>query len=447
MKAVSLATLAKVCGGFVQGDADISLSNVVLDSRAATASSLFVALPGDNVDGHNFVASLEGKAAAALVSKEQATNLAQIIVKDTEQALVKLATFARKQFTGKVVGITGSSGKTSCKNLLANILQQAGNVYKSQGNQNNELGVPLTLLNAGGDEDYIVVEMGAAKVGDIAYLMAMVNPDISVVTNIAEAHLGRFGSLENIVKTKSEIYQLAPNAKAVVNADEPYASAWQQQLKGREIIRFGFANNALEVYASDVQLKSEGSQFTLHIGQDALACKLATSGKHQVMNALCAAALAHGLNVSGEHIVTGLGAYQNAAGRGRELTTLWGSKIIDDCYNANPASVKAAIDRLMLEPTNKCLVLGDMAELGEQSKVLHQQIGDYAKTKGLQQLWTVGNDSQCASKAFAGQHFNSMDAIAEKLLAEKPKTTLLIKGSRSAGLEYLIKKLTTKESH
>lgn len=447
MKAVSLARLAQICQGKLHGAGNYAVNKVILDSRRASTDSLFVALKGAHQDGHDFVKDLEGRIAAALVNRVMDADVAQIVVTDTEQALVRLAQFARSVFTGKVIGITGSSGKTSCKNLLAKVLQQAGTVYASQGNQNNELGVPLTLINASGDEDYLVVEMGAAKLGDIAYLMAMTNPDISIITNIAEAHLGRFGSLENIVKAKSEIYCLAETAKAVVNIDEPYADDWLKQLQGRDVTCFSMTNTKADVFASKLNVQGNGSAFNLHLGDQSLPCQLAVAGRHQVANALAAAAIAWALAVPPEAIVAGLKLYQDASGRGCQLTSIWGSKVIDDCYNANPASVKAAIDRLLLEADDACLILGDMAELGEQSQALHKSVGVYAKAQGLTQLWTVGKDSQYASDACSGEHFSSMDAIVARLLVEKPEMPLLIKGSRSAGLEYVVEKLTTKENH
>lgn len=383
MKRLSLSEIARLTGGRLHG-ADAEVDVVCTDTRAlpAEGAALFVALKGERFDGHDHVAGLAHTAvAAALVSREIDAPIAQVVVADTQQALADLAAGVQARRAGNtVVAITGSNGKTSVKALTAAILERAGTTYATPGNRNNEIGLPLAVLDAPEDARYSIYEMGAGKPGDIAYLVRVARPDVSLVNNIAPAHLERMGSLLGIADTKAAIYDALPaDGVAAINADDAFAPYFEARAAGRRLIRFGLDASA-EVTASDVRVGTEGSTFALvtPLGRAEIALKLV--GRHNVRNALAAASLALGAGVSLQHIADGLNAAQPVDGRLITHRLPNGAVLIDDSYNANPGSTGAAIDTLAEMggdggASESWLVLGAMREIGDEEVAMHAEIG------------------------------------------------------------------------
>ncbi|NRB39807.1 MAG: UDP-N-acetylmuramoyl-tripeptide--D-alanyl-D-alanine ligase, partial [Pseudomonadales bacterium] len=350
---------AYVNGQLVVDDSSLDkmlISTAVIDSRVVQKDSLFIAFKGDSVDGHAYInAAAENGACIALVEDviENAA-IAQIKVSSCKKAMADLAIACRDKYQGKVIGITGSCGKTSTKEMLACILKLSASVSVTSGNQNNELGVPLTLFNIDKDSDYAVIEMGAAEKGDISYLMAMVKPDVVVVTNIRPAHIGRFGSEETIAETKSEIYRdLQLHTTAVINLDEKYSRQWIAEievLNKSQVLSFSMDHLQAELTITDLILSLGQSEFTLHyqLNDQSLNQKirLNVAGEHNVANALAAASCALAVGISLADIAEGLANYHGVKSRMQLQNAVWGGLIIDDSYNANPASVAAAIDVL-----------------------------------------------------------------------------------------------------
>ncbi|ROU07722.1 UDP-N-acetylmuramoyl-tripeptide--D-alanyl-D-alanine ligase, partial [Lysobacter enzymogenes] len=398
MKRLSLSEIARLTGGRLHG-ADAEVDVVCTDTRAlpAEGAALFVALKGERFDGHDHVAGLAHTAvAAALVSREIDAPIAQVVVADTQQALADLAAGVQARRAGNtVVAITGSNGKTSVKALTAAILERAGTTYATPGNRNNEIGLPLAVLDAPEDARYSIYEMGAGKPGDIAYLVRVARPDVSLVNNIAPAHLERMGSLLGIADTKAAIYDALPaDGVAAINADDAFAPYFEARAAGRRLIRFGLDASA-EVTASDVRVGTEGSTFALvtPLGRAEIALKLV--GRHNVRNALAAASLALGAGVSLQHIADGLNAAQPVDGRLITHRLPNGAVLIDDSYNANPGSTGAAIDTLAEMggdggASESWLVLGAMREIGDEEVAMHAEIGRRAKAAGLRRLYALG---------------------------------------------------------
>lgn len=423
---------------------DATFDRVSIDARQVQAGGLFVALPGSRVDGHDFIAQARANGAvAALVERPVDDPLPQLLVADCQTALGQLGALNRAGFKQPVVAITGSSGKTTVKEMLAAILRQCGSVLATRGNLNNELGVPLTLLELSHKHQYAVVEMGAAAVGDIRYSMALASPDVSVLTNAGVAHIGRFGSEQAIAQTKSEIFsELGAAGQAVVNLDSPWLSDWQDIIGSRRTWSFSLSNPAASLHAENIQFDQRGCaglRLLSPVGE--IDIQLNLLGEHNVANALAAAAAALALGVSLEAIAAGLNGLQAVAGRGKTLAGYQGAHIIDDSYNANPASVRAAIDVLSSLDGHRVLVLGDMGELGASEQQVHRQIGEYARVRGLDELYATGPLATLAAEAFGqgGQRFDSRSALAAALKTQlNPHTRVLVKGSRSAGMEEVV---------
>jgi len=421
------------------------------DTRALQPGMLFVALAGERVDGHDYLAqAMAAGAAGALVTRRMDAALAQVQVGDTLRALGDLASAARARSTAEVIGITGSSGKTTVKNLCAAIFAGIGSTHATQGNQNNEIGLPLSLLNMREDARYAVLEMGAGKPGDIAYLAAIGRPRVALVNNVAPAHLERLGSLEGVAETKGAIYAALPaDGVAVINADDAFAAYFVALAGARRVLRFGGTTEA-DVYAAQVHSDLHGSRFVLHTPSGTAAVMLALPGAHNVRNALAAAALAHALDVAPAQIAQGLAQVSTQHGRLARRVMPGGWILLDDSYNANPASVAAAIDTLALAPGETWLVLGDLAELGPNAHALHAELGRKARVAGITRLWTVGRLSAAASTAFgvAANHFEDQAALAAALqAAAHAGVTCLVKGSRASAMERVIEQLEQTGAH
>ena len=449
---LGLAEIAQMVGGDLQGD-DRQISSVSTDSRTVQNDQLFIAINGENFDAHNFVASIENKAAAALVHKKIECDLAQIIVEDTLKSLGVFAAACRQQFSKPVIGLTGSNGKTTVKEMLAAILACKGEVMATFGNLNNDIGLPLTLLRLREHDDYAVIEMGANHFGEIDYLSNITQPDVAILNNAGAAHLEGFGDVKGVSRAKAEIFNgLSDDGIAVINADDQYADYWLSCNENRKTITFGFSDQA------DVKGELSNAGLLIQIADEKQVVKLALLGRHNAMNALAASAAAMAIGMDLTIIKQGLESLQAVKGRLALIEGINGSQIIDDTYNANPDSARAAIDVLAEKSDSKrILVLGDMAELGDNAVQLHQDIGAYAKSQGIDALYCLGEYSKAASESFAdkGFHFDAIESLLEALqhiikqqeqLGDKQAVTVLVKGSRSMQMERVVEALSCKNN-
>ncbi len=428
MKPLRLSEIANMTGGRLQGE-DRAVDAVATDTRAlpAQGSALFVALKGERFDGHDSLLALVGGAsaptvAAALVSRRLDIDLPQINVADTERALAAFAAALQSRRGAKVFAITGSNGKTSVKTLLSSILKQVAGktAYANPGNRNNEIGLPLAVIDAPEDADFAVYEMGAGKPGDIAYLTDIARPHVSLVNNIAPAHLERMGSLLGVADTKAAIYDALPaDGTAVINADDAFAPYFAERAHGRRILRFGLDASA-DLSARDIRPTGAGMRFVMVSPSGEAEIDLNLPGRHNVSNALAAAAMALGANVSLQDIVAGLHAARSVAGRLISHALDHGVQLIDDSYNANPGSLNAAIDTLAGQGGESWLVLGDMRELGADAQALHAEAGRRAKSAGIARLYALGTLSAAAADAFGegARTFDAHAALADALRSD-----------------------------
>jgi UDP-N-acetylmuramoyl-tripeptide--D-alanyl-D-alanine ligase len=449
MRPVALSQVAHWCEGRLLG-IDATIAAVATDSRnVAGDRPLFVALRGDSFDAHDFVdQACANGAAALLVSRPVDAAVPQILCADTQEALGEFAAGMQQGRPAVVVALTGSNGKTSVKTLVHGILARAGRCYVNPGNFNNEIGLPLAVLAAPEDAQFAVYEMGAGKPGDIAYLASIAPPQVALVNNIAPAHLERMGTLLGVAETKGAIYEALPDdGVGIVNADDAFAPYFMDRLSGRRVFRFGIENDA-DVFADAIVPGSDGSRFRLHTpaGSDDIALPL--PGRHNVMNALAASALALGAGAPFAAIVEGLRNAEPVKGRQVPIRLRSGAVLIDDSYNANPGSVAAAIAALAQSGGEAWLVLGNMAELGEGTESLHGGLGHQARGAGLARLWTVGELAAHASRAFGdgGRHFADQAALIAALRAElRDGVRCLVKGSRSSAMDKVVKALLDGE--
>jgi UDP-N-acetylmuramoyl-tripeptide--D-alanyl-D-alanine ligase len=381
-----------------------NFNGVSINSRDCK-DTLFIAIKGEKFDGHNFVADAEQNGAKAVVAHQKiSTNLPVIYVKDTTKALGIIANYHRQNINPKVIGITGSNGKTTTKNMLNNIFSQVAPTLATKGNLNNHIGVPLTLLDLEPQHKFAIIEMGANHLGEIKYLRDIAKPDVACVINTLDAHIGEFGGKANLIKAKSEIYH--KDSINIVNTNTQFSGG----------ISFGKNGDINFDYLKNI--------------------KLSLLGKHNQENALCAVAIAKSLQVSDEIIKQGLEQTQAEAGR-LELIHTQNNTIINDCYNASPSSMKYALQTLNECSGTKVAVLGNMAELGDKSDEIHTKIGEYAKTLNIDYLFSIGN----LAKNYGFKHFDNADNLIKKL-SELSNTTMLFKASRIAKLETIIKHLT-----
>ena len=455
MKSLPLSRIAQWTGGHLHG-ADALVDAVATDTRTLDASdgraTLYVALKGERFDGHEHVAgAAEAGARALLVSREVDSALPQVVVADTERALAAFAAALQQTRSTKVIAITGSNGKTSVKSLLLPILQRVGAAYANPGNRNNEIGLPLAVLDAPEDAQFAIYEMGAGKPGDIAYLTAIARPDVALVNNIAPAHLERMGSLLGVADTKAAIYDALPSGGvAVINADEAFAPYFAERAHGHRLLRFGLEASA-DITARDIVLDADSARFTLVTPQGDCVIELALPGRHNVLNALAAATLAIGIDASLDAIRAGLAAARTVAGRLVTHHLPGGAILIDDSYNANPGSLNAAIDMLAASAGESWLVLGDMRELGDDEIALHAEAGRRAKSAGIARLYAFGPLSAAAVEAFGAgaEHFMFHAELAEALRdALKPGVRVLVKGSRGSEMDRIVSALLPNgESH
>ncbi len=443
LKALTLRELTNVLEARLIG-ADASFDGVSIDSRAIQPGQLFIALTGPRFDGHDYLNDVAGKGAvAALVEREVADSaLPQLLVKDTRQALGQLGALNRAAFTQPVAAVTGSSGKTTVKEMLASILRTRGPVLATRGNLNNDLGVPLTLIELAPEHTSAVIELGASRLGEIAYTVGLTKPHVAILNNAGTAHVGEFGGPEKIVEAKGEIIEgLAADGIAVLNLDDKAFAIWKTRAAGRQVLTFALSNSEANFHASDLATDARGCPaFNLHTPEGSERVQLNLLGTHNVANALAAAAAAHALGVSLFGIATGLGAVQPVKGRTVAQLAKNGMRVIDDTYNANPTSMCAAVDILAGFSGRTVLVLGDIGELGDWAEQGHRDVGEYARGK-VSALYAVGPNMVHAVNAFGeqAQHFGTQAELIQALAAEQDtNTTILIKGSRSAAMENIV---------
>ncbi len=444
---LSLSLLAKylpesLAPQLLNGDADFE--SVSTDTRSAKSKDLFVALRGERYDAHQFLDQALERGVCALVLEEARPDLKlpQLVVHDSLAALGQIGALNRDLFTGPLVAITGSSGKTSVKTMLAGILSEAGETLATRGNLNNHIGVPITLMELETRHQYAVIEMGASGPGEIAYLCRLARPEIALINNVMPAHIEGFGSIEGVANAKGEIYTgLSPEGTAVINLDDNYAPRWRSQMAGRKVIGFSLYEPSADCRAEQVHYGVDSISFTLITPEGDRALKLNAAGEHNLRNALAAASCALAAGASLEQIEAGLRRFAPVAGRMSQQRGWRNALVIDDSYNANPGSVRAAIKVLANYEPERILVLGDMGELGEEGPALHREIGAFAQAAGIDRLLTLGPLSKLAAESFGAgaQAFESRD----KLLVElkelvQENSTVLIKGSRSARMDLVV---------
>lgn len=439
----TLANAAARVGGRIEG-ADVSFDSVGKDGREDCAGQLFVALRGERFDGHDFVPqACASGAAAALVDHFLDVDSAQWVVDDTRLALGRLAAAWRQRFAGKVIAITGSNGKTTCKEMLAAVLARVGSVRATRGNLNNDIGMPLTLL-AARDEDFLVLEMGANHPGEIGYLTDIGRPDIAVITNAGRAHLEGFGSVEGVARAKGEIARGLPaDGTFIVPSDSPWTPLWRDLAGGRPMLTCGLDPSAdvraeIDRVAGVWHDHGFRTHFSVRVGGETLDLQLALAGMHNVRNALVAVAVASVLGIGAEAIRAGLAGLKPVAGRLNPRVGAGGLRLIDDSYNANPDSVRAAIDVLVGLAGRHSLVLGDLGELGPEAAELHRGLGEAARAAGVESLYTVGKLSASASEAFGAgaRHFYDQMTLIDELRGRLgPGDLVLVKGSRQAAMD------------
>jgi UDP-N-acetylmuramoyl-tripeptide--D-alanyl-D-alanine ligase len=445
----TLANFARLCGGQLKGP-DAPYTSVSSDSRTLSKGALFVALRGPNFNGNEFVrAAVTAGAVGALVDAEQPVALSQIVVSDTQVALERAGKGWREQFNIPVVGVAGSNGKTTAKEMTAAILSQMGNCLATRGNLNNHIGVPLTLLRFESANRFAVVEIGTNHAGEVAHLVRIARPTVGMITNAGAEHLEGFGSIEGVARAEGEVVEgLAPSATAVINADDAFADLWRGMTKAR-VLSFGVGASA-DFNARDVRTTIGPEGFLTHF---TLVCPLGTAaivlhmgGRHNVSNALAAAAAASAAGAGLPQIVAGLDAVRPVAGRLQFKKALSGAWIIDDSYNANPSSMRAGIETLAELDGAKWLVVGDMAELGDYAPAAHTEVGEIARAHGIERLYAIGGLAKLAVDSFGpGAHwFPDAQALSSALVAalgnapSAAAVRVLIKGSRVNRLERVV---------
>jgi len=468
MRPLPLSRIANWTGGRVHG-ADATVEAVSIDTRTLAPgdceasegrATLFVALKGERFDGHDHAAAAVAAGARALmVARVLPLDVPQLVVADTERALGDFAGALQRGRGTRIAAVTGSNGKTSVKAMLLPILQRMAaaegrEAYANPGNRNNEIGLPLAVIDAPEDAAYAVYEMGAGKPGDIAYLAAIARPAAALVNNIAPAHLERMGSLLGVADTKAAIYDALPaDGVAVINADDAFAPYFAERAHGRRLLRFGLEASA-DVTARDIVADADGSRFVLATPAGDVAVSLALPGRHNVRNALAAASLALGLGAGLDAIHDGLAAARSVAGRLVRHALHGGATLVDDSYNANPGSLNAAIELLAAGGRPGWLVLGDMRELGDDARALHAEAGRRAKAAGIARLYALGALSAATVEAFGAgaRHFDNHDALANALAgdlasaARDAAPVVLVKGSRGSAMDKIVKALLEGEA-
>jgi len=429
--------------------ADVAFDDLTTDTRTLQAGQLYVALSGKNFDGNAFIEQAEKKGACgAIVSRPANVGLPQLVVKDTTRALGVLAKWNREQSKATVIAITGSQGKTTVKEMAGSILRMKHQVLVTKGNLNNEIGAPLTLLQLKKNHEYAVIELGASAAGEIAYTVGLTQPQVVLINNAAAAHLEGFGSLAGVVSAKGEIIDgVAEDGVVVLNADDKNLSVWTERAGSRKTLTFSVhgAASGADCFAEEIQIKDTDSTFRLHTPQGDALINLPLPGRHNIANALAAATITLAAGVELIDVKNGLAAVEPVAGRLRTLAGLNGSRLIDDSYNASPASFKAAVDVLAACSGNRVLIVGDMAELGSESAAAHRQLGEYAFSRNIDRLWATGAASELTARAFGAnaKYFSDQNALVQYARScVDAATTVLVKGSRSSRMDIIVAQLS-----
>nr|WP_113864979.1 UDP-N-acetylmuramoyl-tripeptide--D-alanyl-D-alanine ligase [Brenneria salicis]NMN90592.1 UDP-N-acetylmuramoyl-tripeptide--D-alanyl-D-alanine ligase [Brenneria salicis ATCC 15712 = DSM 30166]RBP66914.1 UDP-N-acetylmuramoyl-tripeptide--D-alanyl-D-alanine ligase [Brenneria salicis ATCC 15712 = DSM 30166]RLM32111.1 UDP-N-acetylmuramoyl-tripeptide--D-alanyl-D-alanine ligase [Brenneria salicis ATCC 15712 = DSM 30166] len=441
---VSLRQLASVLSAQLIGDS-IDIDEVSTDTRKLSAGCLFIALKGEKFDAHDYALdAVKSGAAALLVSKRLPVEAPQLLVPDTRLALGKLGAWVREQSTARVVALTGSSGKTSVKEMTAAILRQCGDVLYTAGNFNNDIGVPLTLLRLTPVHQFAVIELGANHIGEIAYNTDLVRPETALVNNLAAAHLAGFGSLAGVAQAKGEIFAGLPaDGVAIINADSHDFPHWQTMLNHKTVWRFSpHAADDIDFFASDEQSSAQGTRFNLHTPFGQTDVNLPLPGRHNVANALAASALAMSVGAPLAAVKNGLAQLKAVPGRLFPIVLADGKLVLDDSYNANVGSMTAAAQVLADMPGYRVMVVGDMGELGDDAAECHRQVGEAARVAGIDKVLSVGTLSELISRANGGgEHFKDKSALISRLnglISEHKIISVLVKGSRSTAMEQVV---------
>ena len=455
---MSVREAARAVHGNWSGE-DTEFYGVSTDSRIVRRGDLFIALVGDKFDGHDFIAEVKEKGAVAAVvchgfhAKAPELQIPLIQVENTRLGLGQLAAYWRQRFNIPLIAVTGSNGKTTVKEMIASILRHAaviaphtddaGKVLATEGNFNNDIGMPLMLLRLRKEHRYAVIEMGMNHAGEISYLTKLARPDVALITNAGAAHVEGLVSVEAVARAKGEIFEgLSPGGTAIINSDDPHAPLWRELAGNRKIIEFGFEGDP--TVTARYELDFLNTTMTLILPDGPRDVVLQVPGRHNVCNALAAAAVALAMGVDTRAIVSGLGEFGGVKGRMQKKPGLNGAILLDDSYNANPESVRAALSVLAKAAGKKILVLGDMGELGDSAQVFHERVGVESRLVGIDKILTLGELSAHTAASFGtgARHFGRMEELlpeVRELLA--PDVTLLIKGSRFMKMERLVKSI------
>jgi UDP-N-acetylmuramoyl-tripeptide--D-alanyl-D-alanine ligase len=436
----TLSQAAESMHGMLHGD-DRTFDGISTDTRSIRDGQMFFALQGPNFDGCDYVGQAKDSGAAgAVVSRLVDVDIAQIQVDDAKLALGRLAAAWRDSKNVQVVGITGSNGKTTLKELVAACLRTVAPTLATEGNLNNDIGMPLMLARLSDEHEYAVLEMGANHAGEIANLASLARPDVVVITNAGSAHLEGFGSIQGVAHAKGEILQVESRpAFAVLNADDDYYDYWSSLAEDVQSLSFGLTA-AADIRADDISSDANGSTFTLHLPESELRVSLPLPGLHNVRNAAAAAAVAVALNIDAGHIKSALENIAPVAGRLQPLVGINGCTLFDDSYNANPISTMAAAEFLAGLKGESWLVLGDMKELGDDAKELHREVGASARTSGIDRLFALGDLSKYCVAGFGSGAvwYSSIDELIADVSAADSSTNVLVKGSRSMHMERVV---------
>jgi len=440
---IKLSEIAKLLN--ISCEKDVLLTGVSIDSRKIEPNNLFVAIRGERFDGHDFIHEAVANGAAAVLCSKPIVNIEvmQLVVKDPVEAIALLATEYRSKLNCKVIALTGSNGKTTVKEMIASILPKPS--FATPGNLNNHIGVPLSVFQLKANHNFAVFELGANHKGEIAHTVAIVKPDVTLINNIAPAHIGEFGSIDNVASAKGEIHQgLGDHGIAVINDDDAYAHHWDKYLANKKVLHFSASHKA-DVYAKNITFNANGcGEFTLVMPAGEVNIKLQVAGIHNVSNAVAAATCTYALGISLAEIANGLQQFSGVPGRMTFLLGKNNAVVIDDTYNANLRSSLSAIDVLSNRAGRRIFVFGDMGELGNWSEEHHQNVGIAAREQGIDVLLTCGLLSESTSRAFgshAKHYLRQEDLVADLLKQLDKNTTVLVKGSRSSKMEKIVHQL------
>ncbi len=443
-----LSDLAKVLSARLIGK-DAETGSVSIDTRTLEPGQLFVAIKGPNFDGHDYIQAALEKGASSVVVSREGDGSSCLLVNDTEQALTAIGRANRDAFAGLVIGVTGSSGKTSVKEMLAAIFSQVAPTLSTRGNLNNAYGVPVTLSRLTEEHKYAVVEMGTNSPGEIAHLTSVVRPHIAIVNNASGSHVAGLGGLEGVVQEKGAIFDLLPeDGCAVINADDAHADVWRKRVDQNsdcQVMTFSLTDRAATCWPEKIITEDDGMHFTLHLGGKETLVHLQFWGKHQVANACAAATIAYAAGLDIETIAAGLGEARPYSRRGQRFRTDSGALVIDESYNANPDSTMAAVDELADCDGYRILILGDMSEEHFETEKdgarLHRELGEYARRAAVDRVLTYGNWSSHLHSGFKGegQHFTDKKALCDWLIPHlNPGVVVLVKGSLTAGMNQVV---------